>query len=219
MADREALLCPDGTPYDLAVSALIKTLRRGLELDAAYWAHQLSERYQWKIWRLLETFAAEDVGTANPAALPYVVAGRIAWEHHQKESKAPPPLVLLVSSVLMLARSPKSREADDLTESLKHLTRRGWTPHVPDFAVDSHTAQGRASVPREEWLPRWLAEGRTIVPDTGSKDWHAWILRWAVQRGHLNRTDVEAQIAQWAAEGRLVHGLDGYGSVPGEEPW
>jgi hypothetical protein len=213
VGDRESLLCPDGTAYDVAVSSLIKTLRRGLELDAAYWAEQLSERYQWKVWRILEVFAAEDVGVANPLALPQVVAGRIAWEHHQRESKAPPPIVLLVSSVLMLARSPKSREADDLTEVVKHLRERGWAAQVHGFAVDAHTAQGRAEIPREERLARWLSEGRTIVPDEGPKDWHAAILRWAVLQGSMDGEQVEAQIAQWAEEGRLVHGPDGYGSA------
>lgn len=199
----------------MAVSALIKTLRRGLELDATYWASQLSVRYPWKTWRVLEVFAAEDVGLANPHALPLVVAGRIAWEHHAKESKARPPLVLLASVVLALARSPKNREADDLAEMMKHLIERGWNAQVPDFAVDMHTAEGRAAVPRPERLQRWLTEGSVILPDDGPKDWRAWILRWAVQRGHLDSAQVEEQVAGWAADGRLVHGLDGYGSVQG----
>lgn len=221
MGDREALpLLPDGTEYDVAVSALIKTLRRGLELDATYWAAQLSVRYPWKTWRLLEVFAAEDVGPANPQALPVVVAGRIAWEHHVKESKGRPPLVLLASVVLHLARSPKSREADDLAETMKHLIERGWAAQVPEYAVDMHTAEGRAAIPRAQRLDQWLTEGSVIVPDTGPKDWRAWILRWAVLRGHLDPEQVEAQIQRWDADGRLVHGPDGYGSVydPPEEP-
>jgi len=142
VADREILLCPDGTPYDQAVSALIKTLRRGLELDAAYWAAQLSQRFQWKTWRLLEVFAAEDVGPANPQALPLVVAGRIAWEHHQRESKAPPPFVLLASVILTLARSPKFREADDLAESIdsEGLARNLYAADLPDLDLVIRTS-------------------------------------------------------------------------------
>jgi hypothetical protein len=214
VADREALpLLPDGTEYDVAVSALIKTLRRGHELDALYWASQLSVRYPWKTWRLLEVFAAEDVGTANPQALPVVVAGRIAWEHHVKESRGRPPLVLLSSVILMLARSPKNREADDLAESMKHLIERGWQAHVPDYAIDMHTREGREGQPREGRLERWLTEGSVIVPDSGPKDWRAWILRWAVQRGHLDRARAEKQIQEWHRQERLLHGPDGYGSV------
>lgn len=218
MGDRESLLCPDGTAYDVAVSSLIKTLRRGLELDAAYWAAQLSARYQWKVWRILEVFAAEDVGAANPVALPHVVADRLAWEHHRKESKGPGPLVLVMSAVLLLARSPKSREADDLAQAMLHLIEGGWAPVVHDFALDAHTAQGRAEIPKEERLTRWMSEGRTIVPDEGPKDWHAWILRWAARQGTGDPAEVEAQIGQWAEQGRLVHGPDGYGSLPPEEP-
>jgi len=200
----------------VAVSALIKTLRRGLELDALYWAAQLSVRYPWKTWRLLEVFAAEDIGPANPQALPQVVAGRIAWEHHVKESKGRPPLVLLSSVVLSLARSSKNREADDLAEAMKHLIERGWAAQVPEYVIDMHTVEGRASIPRPERLTRWLTEGSVIVPDEGPKDWRAWILRWAVQRGRLDSATIEAQIAKWSAAGRLVHGPDGYGSVDPE---
>jgi hypothetical protein len=118
--------------------------------------------------------------------------------------------------ILTLARSAKNREADDLAESMKHLMERGWSAHVPEYAVDMHTREGRETRPREGRLERWLTEGSVIVPDTGPKDWRAWILRWAVQRGHLDPEQVEAQIAEWNASGRLVHGPDGYGSVRGE---
>jgi hypothetical protein len=218
MPSRDALpLLPDGTEYDVAVSALIKTVRRGHELDALYWAAQLSARYPWKTWRVLEVFAAEDVGPANTNALPVVVAGRIAWEHHVKESRGRPPLVLLASVVLTLARSPKSREADDLAETMKHLIEQGWAAQVPDVALDLHTHEGRERMPPEDRLRHWLDEASAIEPDTGTKDWALWIRRWAAQRGHLNAAEVEAQARSWDQAGRLVHGLDGYGSLPLED--
>jgi len=210
---REDLRLPDGTPLDEGTSALIKTLRRGWELDALGWASLMVQRFPWKTWRTLATFAAEDVGPANPQALPLVMASRIAWEKHAEQSSARPPLVILANVVLCLARSPKSREADDLAESMKHLIERGWKPALPSYAVDMHTARGRAEVPREQRLDQWLTEGRVIVPDDGEQDWHLWILRWAVQRGHLDREDVERQAREWDQQGRLRYGLGGYGSV------
>lgn len=123
---REDLRLPDGTPLDEGTSALIKTLRRGWELDALGWASLMVPRFPWKVWRTLATFAAEDVGPANPHALPLVMASRLAWEKHaESSSSGRPPPVLLANVVLMLARSPKSREADDLAESMKHLIERG----------------------------------------------------------------------------------------------
>ena len=214
---REDLRLPDGTPLDEATSALIKTLRRGWELDALGWASLMVQRFTWKTWRTLATFAAEDIGPANPHALPLVMASRFAWEKHAEQSSARPPLVLLANAVLCLARSSKSREADDLAESMKHLIERGWRPALPEYAIDTHTARGRDLIPREQRLDQWLTEGRVIVPDTGPKDWHAWILRWAVQRGHLDSAEVEAQIADWQEAGRLRFGPDGYGSVREEE--
>lgn len=214
---REDLRLPDGTPLDEATSALIKTLRRGWELDALGWASLMMVRFPWKVWRTLATFAAEDVGPANPHALPLVMSSRHAWERHAEQSSSRPPLVLLSNVVLYLARSPKSREADDLAESMKHLIERGWRPALPTYAVDAHTARGRAGVPREHRLVQWLTEGRVIAPDKGPKDWHAWILRWAVQRGHLDPEVVETQISEWNEAGRLRYGPDGYGSVRAEE--
>lgn len=209
----DELFCPDGTPLDEATSALIKTLRRGWELDAMGWALILAARFPWKVWRTLATFAAEDVGSANLDALPTVMACRLAWEKHAGGSSGKPPLLLIGHAILTLARSPKNREACDLAEATKHLTERGWHPALPSYAVDSHTARGRAETPRTEWLDRWLLEGSRIEPDTGSKDWAAWILRWAVQRGHLDRVQVEQQIGEWGQDGRLRFGPDGYGSV------
>ena len=214
---RDDLRLPDGTPLDEGTSALIKTLRRGWELDALGWASLMVQRYPWKVWRTLATFAAEDVGPANPQALPLVMASRLAWEKHAEKSSTRPPLVLLANAVMVLARSPKSREADDLAESMKHLIERGWRPALPSYAVDSHTARGRAETPRNEWLDRWITEGRVIEPDDGPKDWHAWILRWAVQRGHLDREEVQAQIVGWNQAGRLRYGPDGYGALNRKE--
>jgi hypothetical protein len=170
-------------------------------------------RFPWKVWRTLATFAAEDVGPANPRAVPLVMASRAAWEKHAEQSSSRPPLVILANVVMCLARSPKSREADDLAESMKHLIERGWRPALPSYAVDAHTARGRDQIPRDQRLGQWLAEGRVIVPDDAPKDWHAWILRWAVGRGRLDRAEVEAQIAEWHRQGRLRFGPDGYGSV------
>lgn len=196
---REDLRLPDGTPLDEATSALIKTLRRGWELDA------LDGRRSWRpgthVWRTLATFAAEDVGQANPQALPLVIASRIAWEKHAEQSSGRPPLVLLANVVLVLARSPKSREAIDLAESMRHLVERGCQPAMPEYAVDLHTARGGAETPREERLRQWPMEGPAIVPDEGPKDWAQWILRRAAQRGRLDRDEVEAQAQQWQAKG------------------
>lgn len=215
--DAKALLVPDGTDQRVAISALIKALRRGRELDALYWAAQLSARYPWLVWRRLAIFAAEDVGLGNPQALPQVQAARQAWEQIAEGSRSRPPVLLLAYAVLILARSAKSREADDLAESMKHLIERGWQAQVPDVALDLHTAQGRERMPPEERLRHWLEEASAIEPDTGPKDWALWIRRWAAQRGHLDRATVEAQAGSWDSAGRLVHGLDGYGSLPVEQ--
>jgi MgsA AAA+ ATPase C terminal len=216
MGERSDLRLPDGTPLDEATSALIKTLRRGEELEACYWAAQMAVRFRWKVWRTLATFAAEDVGMANPLALPMVMACRQAWENAARESSSRPPVLLLAHAVITLARSPKNREASDLAETVKHLVEQGWRPDPPGYAVDSHTERGRDLIPREDWLQRWLTVGSVVEPDTGPVDWRAWIMRWAVGRGRIDRDAVEAQIEAWDAAGRLRWGVEGYPSLRDE---
>jgi hypothetical protein len=156
-----------------------------------------------------------DVGLANPQALPFVSAARTAWDRAALESRSRPQLVLLTSSVLLLARSPKSREADDLAAAMTHLVEDGWRPAVPHEAVDLHTKRGRETVPDDLKLVFWLDEGSKIVPDGDLLDWRSWVRRWAARRGRLDPEQVEKQIAEWAAQGRLMWGPDGY---PIEEP-
>ena len=74
--EERELLVPDGTPLKVAVSALIKTLRRGQEVEALYWARQIEARYAKYVWRRLRIFASEDVGLADPQAL--------SWSHRSQ---------------------------------------------------------------------------------------------------------------------------------------
>lgn len=216
--DAKELFVPDGTPLDEARSGLQKSIRRGDDLGSAYWALQLAAKFPWLLFRRLAVIACEDVGLANPAALTVVVAARTAYEHAVKESRAPrPESVLVVWPTLYLARSPKNREADDLANSVQHLMERGWRAQVPDYALDLHTMAGRAAIPKGQQLGHWLEVASHLENESGSVDWRLWIRRWAARRGHLDAEQVEAQARQWKSQRRLVHGLDGYGSLPQSE--
>lgn len=212
MGRDDQLTVSQGVPLADATSAMTKALRRGQELEGLYWAQQIEQRFPWYLWRRLAVFAAEDVGLADPQAMQVVAATRQAYGESSKESRAPrPDSVLLGFVVLYLARSPKSREADDLVQSLLHLTKDdGWRPDVPDEALDLHTATGRARMTPDERLAHWLNEASRLVGEVGSLDWKLWLRRWAVRRGVLDHAEVEAEATGWDAEGRLRYGVDGY---------
>ena len=200
---------PNGTPLPVAVSCLVKALRRGREVEALAWAKEIEPRFWRYCWRKLCTFSAEDVGIADPLAVVVVNSLAQAYARHRDESsKKTPDGPLLAFAVLYLARAPKSREADDFDQAVLHLRQdEGWEPPIPDYALDLHTAEGKD---RPHRLRHWLEESSWVRDREGPVDWLLWIRRWAARKGHLDRKTVEEQAKRWAAEGLLRHGEPGY---------
>ena len=203
---------PDGTDLASATSALIKSLRRGREVEALYWAQQMEARYWRYVFRRLAVFATEDVGLADPQAVVIVASVRTLYEQGKTESRAPRPDGSLLSFVVLyLARAPKSREADDLTNAVGRLRLdEGWRPDVPAEAVDMHTAEGRAAMSEDDRMRHWFTEGSVLVGAVGPYDWKLWLRRWAVRQGWLDGDQVEAEAEAWDADGLLRYGTDGY---------
>jgi len=209
--DERTLLVPNGTELGTATSALTKALRRGDEARGMYWALQVEERFPKYLWRRLAVFAAEDVGMADPDAISVVTSLTASYERARTQSRAPRPDPALVGfGVLYLARAPKNREADDLAQAVMHAIADGWMPAVPPEAMDLHTAEGRARIPRDERLAHWLNEASHVENPRGTQDWRLWIRRWAARRGRLDTAEVEVQAEDWLDEGRLRWGVEGY---------
>jgi replication-associated recombination protein RarA len=131
--------------YDLheLLSALQKDIRRGQEYEAVFWAVELESLNPRALWNRLKVIASEDIGIANDLA-PLVVD---VLERNYEEAKTrenDSHRLFLVNAVLFLARSPKSRIVDDITNTvyieIQHEDKR--LP-VPDYALDKHTRRGR----------------------------------------------------------------------------
>jgi len=109
LARRAALYDKDREEHYNLISALHKSLR-GSDPDAAlYWFARMlaggeDPRY---VARRLTRFAAEDVGMADPRALPLAVA---AWETYERLG-SPEGELALAQLVLHLATAPKSNAA------------------------------------------------------------------------------------------------------------
>ena len=125
-------------------SALQKSIRRGLEEEAMFWALELYTKYMNYTWKRLQIIASEDIGLADPMAAVLVNS---LWESHErirKQSKGDVDPVLLGHAVLYLSRAPKSRVQDEFTNVLLKKRENGDRRPIPNMAYDKHTAYGRS---------------------------------------------------------------------------
>ena len=122
--------------YNL-ISALHKSLR-GSDADAAlYWyARMLSggedPRY---IARRLVRFASEDIGLADPNALPQSIA---AWEAFERLG-SPEGELALVQCILYLATAPKSNAAYKAEKAAKRLAKETGSLMPPAHILNAPT--------------------------------------------------------------------------------
>jgi replication-associated recombination protein RarA len=124
-------------------SALQKSIRRGLERDAMFWASELDQAgYGNYVWKRLRIIASEDVGLADPQV---VLLTRALWDNWQDSKKAKDDpansALFLCHAVVVLCRAKKSRLVD-------HALMVGWEAErpaleIPDYALDQHTSRGR----------------------------------------------------------------------------
>ena len=148
---------PNGYNFYHVASALQKCVRRGIEYDAYWWAHELVINNQaTMVWNRLEVIACEDVGMGNPNAISIVHSCREAWERvNAKKDIEHLEWNILAHAVIVLCRSQKTRSADDLSH-IVWLRKTGRDPaslcevgnpvenlKIPQYAMDMHTASGK----------------------------------------------------------------------------
>jgi replication-associated recombination protein RarA len=138
-----------GYPLDEVTSALQKSVRRGLEDDALFWATELHlSGYDEYMWRRLLVMASEDIGPAE-ADIPAQVWALYQMAAHQKKSTRKQdgrPVRMserlhIVNAVIRLCRARKSRVCDHAVVVFYEGERAGR--EVPDWALDRHTSRGR----------------------------------------------------------------------------
>jgi replication-associated recombination protein RarA len=119
-------------------SALQKTIRRGLDEEAVYWAFEFIPKFETYVWKRLKGILNEDIGIANPGLIPIIEA----LENQYFQCK---DTLALTNAVLLMARSQKTRIACHLSivmeqNRMQNLPKRP----IPDYALDMHTSKGRA---------------------------------------------------------------------------
>lgn len=126
-------------------SALQKSIRRGLEEEAMFWAVELfNSNFAEYVWKRIRIITCEDIGLANPH-LPATINALYQFHKEQakkKDDKNQPERLFLTQAILILCRSEKSRMID---WTLLH----SWNCHqyelrpIPDYAYDRHNEKGR----------------------------------------------------------------------------
>jgi putative ATPase len=178
--ERTLLYDKAGEEHYNVTSALIKSLR-GTDPDAAiYWLMRMLEAGDDPLFvlRRLMIFASEDVGNADPRALPLVVAADQAF----RRMGMPEGIYPIAHACLYLASCPKSNAVKRAFEAARaSIEQRGALP-VPkklrnavtrlmkneDYGKDYRYAHDyeEGFVPGESYLPDELSGARFYEPSS-----------------------------------------------------
>jgi len=121
--------------YD-TISAFIKSMRASDEKGAMYWLAKMlhaGEDFRF-IARRIVIFASEDVGLADPEALPLA----IATQHAVEFVGLPEARIPLAHAVAYMCRAKKSREAYDALNEASEQVESEHTKRVPENLKNKH---------------------------------------------------------------------------------
>jgi replication-associated recombination protein RarA len=106
---------------------------------------ELEEFNPTMLWNRLKIIASEDIGPADPV-MPLLIDYPQKQYLTEKSKLAESAYKLyLMNAVVCLCRSQKSRITDDLLNIVYiEREREGKFLPIPDFALDKHTARGKA---------------------------------------------------------------------------
>jgi replication-associated recombination protein RarA len=159
-----------GFAADELISALQKSIRRGLVENAALVAYELyatSAELEEQLWRRLQVISVEDVGAGNPDA-PVLVDALYRMHERAAPRPAGDRFLFALHAVRVLAESPKDRTTDELANCvMRDLEGGERLPEVPDVALDMHTRRGRAL---GRGLGHFLREGALVENERSGRD-------------------------------------------------
>lgn len=168
----------NGYAGDEVISALQKSIRRGLEEQACMFAYEMyisSPQLEEKLWRRLLTISVEDIGMGNPmAAIMVNNLYQMSREFDYADGDRP---VYFIHAIRYLCSSEKDRSSDLLKNICIKSFAMGKFPEIPDYALDKHTQRGQA-MGRDSF--HFLNEASKVYPqkevDNNYKERYAKIL-------------------------------------------
>ena len=153
------------------VSAFQKAIRRGDEQGAVCWAVEIDQSGFGNIlWSRILVITTEDVGLAWPEGPAVIRALYENWKDFQPKKGRPKHSDRLwtLHAVMLLARSQKSRRVDNAIWA-SYAVEEPLVAEIPDYALDSHTARGKALGKRKGDQSSYMVENEA---DLGDNFWY-----------------------------------------------
>lgn len=153
-------------------SALQKAIRRGDEDGALTWAVEIDQSgFGAMLWSRLTVITSEDVGIAWPEGPAVIEALHQAWKRMKvTKSRHHPERLQIVHAVLLLCRAPKSRICNDAVWAT-YGHEQPLASEIPDYALDSHTARGRAMGRGEDFREGYMLVNESIPSPYYDRCW------------------------------------------------
>lgn len=152
----------NGYAADEVISALQKSIRRGLEEQACMFAYEMyisSPQLEEKLWRRLMTISVEDIGMANPMAS--IVVNSLNQMRQSFEYSDNDRTIYFIHAIRYMCSSEKDRSSDLLKNICIKSFAMGKFPEIPDYALDKHTQRGQA-MGRDSF--HFLHEASKVIP-------------------------------------------------------
>jgi len=148
------------------VSALQKSIRRNDEKQAVQWAAEMDQSgFGSYLWNRLTIITSEDVGVGWPEGPAVIASLRKSYEDMvAKGRRGGSERIFVIHATMLLARAKKSRRVD-VAIWAAYGNEKPEFPEIPDYALDWHTARGRAMGRNDsspEGLRHWLEEAAKL---------------------------------------------------------
>lgn len=158
-----------GFQADEVISGLQKEIRRANTENAVLLAYEMlttSPELEAKLWQRLKIISVEDIGWGELQAPRLILAldrMRAEFDYQSVERT-----LLAVHAVRVLASLPKDRSSDEMAAWIRHQVEQGeLRPHIPDYALDVHTARGQQM---GRGRRHFLEEAAQIAPERPGRD-------------------------------------------------
>ena len=193
--DKFEMRCKNGHLLSDEISALQKTVRRGEEYKAVYFAYSIHfSGFGKYLWRRLNVICCEDLGITSNVII-HVNALRQMWDNNIKTIKTPTndDFLFPLQAVLAMCRVPKIREGDSLANLVAEDYKEEKHIPIPDYAIDPHTEKGKriwgrwnTGTEKENCLrvKMWFDEWSKVIPESPREDKYKEILKkkWGYYR-------------------------------------
>ncbi|MGL5756992.1 MAG: hypothetical protein ACRCYC_16840 [Paraclostridium sp.] len=152
----------NGLNGDEVISALQKSIRRGLEEQACEFAYEMyitSPQMEEKLWRRLLTMTVEDIGMGDPTAC--IIVNNLYEMRKQFSYADGDRPIYFIHAIRYLCNCEKDRSSDLLKNIVIKGFAMGRVPEIPDYALDKHTVRG-AEMGRDSF--HFLNEASKVIP-------------------------------------------------------